>query len=486
MTLPAVIIAVAAAAASVHLPVTTNDTQAQTAFDRGLFLYYAYNGDDAARAFEESAARDSHLAMAYWGIALAAGPDLNTPASAASFDAAKHAIRQAEQLAPAASPLEQRLIEAMARRYAGSFADWNADNAAYANAMTSLAKTTNDPNAKLLAAEVLLERGGLTWSAGHLSDEGSRTALAFVEAVLRTDPGNLMANHLCIHLYDLAPDRRPALPCAQRLDAATFPPQAEHLAHMPAHYWIETGNYAAAEASSERAFALMTSLENLPHGDEHVRRYAKHDTIVGYSAAMMLGNYANAERWGRRAATEYETSFDALTALRFGHYSEAFASAASSYGNPAVRGIAALHENRNAEAETLAKKLTAEKEPPRGYLARLFLARAAEETGNYAAAQSWIAKAADAQRDDFSGELIPLIPSGEALGFLELRRGNAAAAADAFTQTLETYPNDPRALFGLAQALDATGAHAEAARARSHFATIWKGADTELIGADLP
>ena len=54
MTLPAIVIAaVLAASTSVHFPVSTNDPEAQVAIDRGLFLYYAYNGGGAARSFDE-------------------------------------------------------------------------------------------------------------------------------------------------------------------------------------------------------------------------------------------------------------------------------------------------------------------------------------------------------------------------------------------------------------------------------------------------
>jgi tetratricopeptide (TPR) repeat protein len=486
VTLPAIVIAAAlAAATSVHFPVSTNDPQAQTAIDRGLFLYYAYNGDGAARSFAEAASREPGLAVAFWGIALAAGPDLNTPLTAAQFAVAQRASRHAVELSAGASERERSFVAIMARRYAGTFKDWNADDDAYRQAMTAFAQSSHDENAQLLAAEALLEHGGLAWENGRLSSGESRTALELDAAVLRDDPSNVMANHLCIHLYDLAPDRLPALPCAQRLDAATFPAQAEHLAHMPAHYWIETGGYRAALASSERAYALLLQLEGTNEDAEHVGRYLKHDVAVGYSAAMMLGNYATAQLWSARMDIAYNTSFDALTALRFGRYSEAYAAPDSAYGNPAVRGLAALHLGRNKEADAIAKPMI-DKPPASGYLPQLFLAREAEASGRFGEARTWIADAARDQGADFSGELIPLLPAQEALGFLELRRGDASEAIAAFTQTLALYPNDPRALFGLASALAAGDQNAAAEATRARFAREWEGADTGLAGADLP
>ena len=55
----AVVLAAVAAATSAHMPVSTSDAAAQAAFDRGLFLYYAYNGDEAAKEFAPRGASGS-------------------------------------------------------------------------------------------------------------------------------------------------------------------------------------------------------------------------------------------------------------------------------------------------------------------------------------------------------------------------------------------------------------------------------------------
>jgi tetratricopeptide (TPR) repeat protein len=471
-----VLAAVVPVATSVHLPVSTGSPQAQAAVDRGLFLYYAYNGDDAARSFERAAALDARLAMAFWGVALASGPDLNTPMTAQRFERGVQAIRQATSLAANVSPRERELITIMARRYRGNFADWQSNDAAYGQAMLQFARESADENARLIAAEALLEAGGLAWRGGALAAETSRDALELVTSVLRADPTSAMANHLCIHLYDLAPDRAPARACAQRLDAATFPPEAEHLAHMSAHYWIETGDYREALASSDRAFALLGELPGGLDG-EHARRYAKHDVAVGYSAAMMLGNYAIARAWAQRMAGVYDQDFDALTALRFGRFADAYAANAGAFGNPAVRGLAALRLGRAAEARAIAKQIAAGN-TSQGYLPQLFLAEVAAAGGKADDVVRWIERARNNQRADFSGELIAVFPADEILGAIALRQGDFARAVSAFTSALAADPNDPRALYGLATALAAQGQAAQAAATRARFQADWKGADT--------
>jgi tetratricopeptide (TPR) repeat protein len=479
VNLLALVFAAATASAPVHFAVSTSNPQAQAAIDRGLFLYYAYDGTDAAQAFAQAAELDPKLAMADWGEALAAGPDLNTPLTEDRFARASAAIRKASGLATDLPPEERRFVEIMALRFAGSFANWTADDKAYREAMFAFAQTSHDVNARLLAAEALLEHGGLAWQNGTPAAEESRDALSIVQGVLKDDPVNVMANHLCIHLYDLAPDRTPALACAKRLDADIFPPQAEHLAHMPAHYWIETGNYPAALRSSERAYELLTQLTS---GTDHPEQYAKHDVAVGYSAAMMLGDYAVAQRWSRRMSAAFGTTFDGLTALRFGRYETAYATDGAEFAATSVRGLAALHLGHVDEARALAAKMPVAS-TAQGYMPQLFLARLAETEGNYTEAQRWIERSVENERAAFGGELIPFFPAGEALGALYLRRNDAAGAIGAYTDALAAYPNDPRALFGLSKALAASGQGAQAAASRTRFEKEWKGADTNVEDA---
>jgi hypothetical protein len=53
--------------------------EAQRYFDQGLSLIYAFNHEESAKAFRRSAELDPGLAMAYWGVALAVGPNYNEP-----------------------------------------------------------------------------------------------------------------------------------------------------------------------------------------------------------------------------------------------------------------------------------------------------------------------------------------------------------------------------------------------------------------------
>ena len=73
----------------VHHPVSTDNAAAQFAFDRGLTMVFAYQPEEAGQAFREAAHLDPTLAMAWWGIALNLGPNINVgPTTANSASAA--------------------------------------------------------------------------------------------------------------------------------------------------------------------------------------------------------------------------------------------------------------------------------------------------------------------------------------------------------------------------------------------------------------
>src|SRR5262245_16318998 len=75
--------------------ITTANPQAQSYFDQGLRLTYAFNHDEARRAFRKAQKLDPDCAMCFWGEALVLGPNINLPmqedAVAPAFAAAEKA-----------------------------------------------------------------------------------------------------------------------------------------------------------------------------------------------------------------------------------------------------------------------------------------------------------------------------------------------------------------------------------------------------------
>ncbi len=263
---------------------------AQTPFSTGLTDLYAYAGPQAAKEFVAAQQADPSQVLAYWGEALARGTDLNNGLNATRFAASQAAIAKAAPYVAAASVQDRALVEAVTARYAGTYADRDHDELAYRSAMEQYVATyPNDDDGAMILVEDLMERHGMNWNADATpADDTSAEILRLTQTVLTRNPQHLFANHLCIHIYDNAPDRTPAIACAQRLDAMTFVEPEEHLAHMPAHTWIELGDCRAALHSSDRAWAL------------HPAGYAEHDAYVALSSALLCGDAADAKTWSQR------------------------------------------------------------------------------------------------------------------------------------------------------------------------------------------
>src|ERR1043165_9652025 len=124
-----------------HHPVTTSNKEAQAFFDQGLRLIYAFNHDEAARSFQHAGELDPKLAMAWWGVAEATGPNCNDPASDERIAQAHTDIQKAVDLSANASASEKAYIQAMAQRFpADPKADRRKAAEAYHDAMREVMK----------------------------------------------------------------------------------------------------------------------------------------------------------------------------------------------------------------------------------------------------------------------------------------------------------------------------------------------------------
>src|ERR1700686_3664918 len=227
-----------------HHPVSTKNPQAQQFFDQGLRFIYAFNHDEAARSFRHTAELDPKLAMAYWGVAEAVGPNYNDPASDERYAQAHAAIEKELELGADASPSDQAYIAALAKRFP---ADTNADRRAaaesYRDGMRELTKTyPDDLDAATLFAEagMNLHPWGL-WRVDGTPEEGTEEIVATLESVIRREPNHLGAVHYYIHAVEASSSPERALAGANRL--AQLAPAAGHIVHMPAHIYIRTGDY---------------------------------------------------------------------------------------------------------------------------------------------------------------------------------------------------------------------------------------------------
>jgi hypothetical protein len=240
-----------------HHPVSTGNPEAQRFFDQGLRLIFAFNHDEAVRAFQRAAELDPQLAMAYWGIALAMGSNYNLPPEPEREKAAYEALQRALTLAAKAPEQERAYIEALSKRYSNDpQADLKKLAADYKHAMGELAKRYPDDldSATLYAESAMNLRPWQLWGKDGAPAEGTEEIVAVLEAVLKRNPDHIGANHYYIHAVEASRHPERALPSAARLE--TLAPAAGHLVHMPSHIYLRVGDYLAAAHTNAVAAAV--------------------------------------------------------------------------------------------------------------------------------------------------------------------------------------------------------------------------------------
>ncbi len=507
-----------------HHPVSTDKAEAQQFFDQGLRQIYAFNHDEAARSFQRAASLDSRLAMAYWGVAEAVGPNYNDSASDDRFAAAHTAIQKALDLSRSASPAEQAYIKAMALRFpADPKADRRQAAEAYHAAMREVVKQfPDDLDAATLFAEsgMNLHPWGL-WMGDGTPREGTEEIVATLESVIKRDPNHLGAVHYYIHSVEASKSPERALAGANRL--AAIAPAAGHIVHMPAHVYIRTGDYAAAVKTNQEAAAVDQAYIKASGAQGiYPLMYYSHNLHFIAMCSAMNGDYAEAHKNADMLAAHVAPHVKDMPPLegfmtipiavdvRFHkwdeilkipkpdpemkivtvlwHFARGMALAAKGSVNEAdaeYQVVSDAEKNTPEDAvfampvynkakdvwkiarDVLGAKIALTKKDKAGTVALLQSAVAAQDTLKYAEPEDWF------------------FPVRESLGGALLMNGDSAAAEKVFREDLDRHPRNPRSLFGLEQALKAQKRDYDAGFVEKQFRESWNGGNIPLKVADL-
>jgi tetratricopeptide (TPR) repeat protein len=502
---------------TVHRKVSTRSADAQKFFDPGLALTYGFNHDEAARSFARAAELDPSCALCFWGAAYTLGPNYNIPMLPERAQAAWDAVQAAQKNAPGASDVEQALIAALAKRYAGpTYVEPPAMqpfNEAFAKAMTEVSRRfPDDLDVRTLSAEALMNvNPWKLWTPAGEPAEGTLEIVAQLEAVLARDPKHAGANHYYIHAVEASKQPDKALPSADRL--AQLVPGAGHLVHMPAHIYQRVGRYADASranlAAVEADAAYLAKVK--PPG--YYPMYTAHNHgFLAYSAAMQGRSEASlsAARHSAEAmprdlvcgmpGMDFFVSEPLLVLVRFGRWDDVLKEPAP---DPKYKVLVALHQHargmalaatgKTDEARAAAQQIRGVvAELPDDLLAglnagRLVLdlaatvveARIAEATRAPDAVTLWKAAVALEDQLAYNEPADWFYPTRHYLGALLLDRGNAKEAEAVYREDLAHHPDNGWALFGLAKAL---GVQRKAAQRETEqaFLRAWQDADVKL------
>jgi tetratricopeptide (TPR) repeat protein len=500
-------------------PVATKNPQAQLFMNQGLNLSYAFNHAEAGRAYREAERLDPNLAIAYWGEALALGPNINAPMDPASEPKALEVIQKAIALKSKASARDQALIDALAQRYSGHAEDRKARDEAYADAMRKVhLQFPDDQDIAMLYVESVMDLR--PW--GYWERDGTpyaRTAemVALTEKVIASNPQHPGALHLYIHLME-AYGANKAEPAADRL--LTLMPAAGHMVHMPAHIYQRVGRYADAVRSNELAIAADEDyISQCRAQGLYPMAYYPHNLHFLWFAATAEGRSKLAIEAARKAASQVND--DTLKAVpllagfrvvpyyaltRFGKWDEmlrepepptisAYLTGMWHYN----RGTAFLGKGQTNDAEQELGKLKAmlaDKSLDQPLFSpntgRMVLSIASEvlegevtaSKKNYDEAIAHLERAVRLEDALVYTEPAEFhFPPRHALGAVLLEASRPAEAETVYWEDLKRNRENGWALFGLMQALKAQGKNDDAALVEARFKKAWAQADVTLASS---
>lgn len=289
--------------------ITAQSPDAQLWFDRGLNWIFGFNHGEAIECFQKALKADPACAMAFWGIAYAAGPNYNMPwrlldpvskerALAAAYDATQAALA----LAGNVTLVEAALIKALPARYPQRSpiedqSGWDRD---FTNAMRPVfAAHADDLEVRAVFAEAILNQ--TPWKMWDLpsgqaaSDAGTVEAMDVLESAFKDIPSSWdhpSLLHLYIHLMEMSPFPQRALRAADRL--RDLVPDSGHLNHMSTHIYILCGNYHDALVYNQKATVADRKFLAQAGAMNAYSMYRAHNLHFAVFGALFLGQYGPA------------------------------------------------------------------------------------------------------------------------------------------------------------------------------------------------
>jgi pimeloyl-ACP methyl ester carboxylesterase/tetratricopeptide (TPR) repeat protein len=507
---------------SLEYRVTTSVPQAQRFFNQGLRLLYAFNHQEALRAFREASRLDPGLAMAYWGQAITLGPNLNAPMSAENGRLAYQAAQRAMASSRPASDRERALIAAIAARYAANpRAERRPLDRAYAEAMSQLARRySDDVDLQTLYADASMNT--TPWDYWEKNGEPRphiAGVIAALERSIARHPDHPGAHHYYVHVMEAsaAPERAEA--SADRL--GSLMPSAGHMVHMPAHIYLRVGRYADAAEANVRAIAADEDyLAQCQAQGLYPVSYYPHNLHFLWAAATLEGRSEVAIDAARQVAAKvphhhagalsWTTDFPVtplLAYVRFGRWREILTEPSPPAKEPYAlgiwrysRGLAFIAQDRldraGSELADLrsvmaheAFKTTLKDLPLMTNLqiaSRILAGELAGQQGRPDDAIR-ILKEAVAIEDGIPYNEPPVWhqPTRQVLGAVLLEAGRPGDAEQIYREELRRFRENGWSLFGLALSLDAQGRSGDAAEVRRRFAKAWQRADVALTSSRI-
>ena len=507
-----------------NFKISTPNKKAQTFFNQGLKLAYAFNHAESHRSFMEATRKDPDASMAFWGQAYVLGPNINDPfPDDERKKAAYNAIQKALKNMANSTPKEKALIKALSKRYDENLTmDLAELNLGYMNAMKSVKdKYPEDPEILVLYADAVMNT--MPWNywdnSGNPAPNTLEAKIA-IEKAIKLNPNHPGAHHLYIHLVEL-PKPELAISSADKL--GNLMPGAGHIVHMPSHIYIRVGRYMDAVKANQKAIlADEDYISQCFSQGMYPLGYYPHNIHFLWSASSLLGDSKTAIDAAKKTAEKVPigelqklpflqdfASTPLLAYVRFGKWNEIltipypgdnFKHLKLIYHY--ARGIAFLRKNNLPEAEEeldalnqLAKdpelnEIIANYTNPSSAIIKVAIEVLAGEIesyqGNTQQAISHLKNAVLYEDALTYSEPSPWhIPARQTLGKLFLKNNQFSEAEIIYNEDLTINRQNGWSLMGLHQCLMAQGKSEEAKKIKQEFDEAWKYSDLKIDSSIL-
>ena len=494
--------------------ITTTSDSAAFYFNQGINMYYGFHIIEARASFDKATRFDPECAMAWYGKALAYGPNINDFGYQRPTEAYPSALK-ATQLKNNCTPAEKALINAMSVRYSyDTSRDQTQLNVLYKDEMSKVYQAfyTNENVSALYADALMLLHSWDLYNHDYSPKEWTPQLVTVLKHTLQLNPKHPSANHLYIHAVEASARPQDAMQSANFLAQAM--PGVSHVTHMPSHIYIRSGHYEKGILVNEKAVdAYKNYLSYFPATAENVALYELHNIHMKMNCAQMAGNFANA----RTAAVElrdkippfylqipgalgnyvqYLHQSPLFTLVRFGKWQDilelkvndslSFTSVLQHFS----RGTALAKTNKIAEAKVeLTKMEQAMQDPnlkipltpfndaynPSLVAHHLLEGVIAEQQKDWTAAISHFKEAVIAEDQLIYNEPRDwLLPARQYLGNALLAAGQNAEAVRVFVKDLEINPENGWSLSGLRKCYQLSGKKSLASVVNKRLTTAWK------------
>ena len=494
---------------SINFP-NSCSAEVKTGFNRAVALLHSFQYEQSRQIFETVAKKDTHCAMAEWGVAMSHYHGLWKNGD---LDAGRAALDKARKVATSATTTttrEKAFIEALAEIYKQDGSDAVTHDLAYQRQLSRLhSENPGDSEAAIFYALSL----GVSAPKTDKTFANQRQCGEILEPIFRQQPHHPGVAHYLIHCYDNPLLAKQGLTAARAY--AKIAPGSAHAQHMPSHIFTRVGSWDESIESNQRSKSSATQAETTSTNGEardqrlHAMDYLEYAylqsgldsqakkvleelhslapvsglTLTGnYGASAIPARYAVERRdWKQAAQLNPDPAVvpwaQALTWSAIGE--GAARSGNVERAKQAEQSLASLREQANALKNTYwSNQIDVQRREVAAWIAHA--------DGNHAEALSKIKAAVELEETMDKDAVTPgaITPAREMLAELLALQNQSAQALAEYEAVLQLAPNRFNALYGAGTAAESAGNASKAAEYYRALMSVAKGEERpELVTA---